>query len=59
MPNEKIQDAGKIGINLRTVEGVDVDKLNVKFADGRGRDPNDEMREWEEKKAGKVSREDK
>jgi hypothetical protein len=49
-PNDKIQDAGKIGINLRTVEGVDLEKLKLKPADGRSRDPNDEMKQWENKR---------
>lgn len=55
LPNDKIQDAGKIGINLRTVEGVDVGKLKLKAADGRARDPSDEMREWQSAKTMMAS----
>jgi hypothetical protein len=55
VPNDRIQDAGKIGINLRTVEGVDVGKLKLRSVDGRARDPDDEMREWQVAKEMVVS----
>lgn len=51
MPNDKIQDAGKIGIDLGTVEGTEMEKLKLVPADGRARDPDDEMREWDGRKA--------
>jgi hypothetical protein len=39
-----------VGVNVRTVEGLDVGGLKVRHVDGRGRDPEEEMRDWEEKK---------
>ena len=44
--NEKIPDNGKVGVNLRSVVGLDVQKLKVRWVDGKGRDPSDEMRQW-------------
>ena len=50
--NEKIPDNGKIGINLRTVENLDILKLKpYALIDGRGRDPEDEMKAWRDEKA--------
>jgi hypothetical protein len=51
VPNDRIQDAGKVGINMRTVEEVELGKLRFRYVDGRARDPGDEMREWEKVKA--------
>jgi hypothetical protein len=48
--NEKIPDNGKVGVNLRSVEGLDVTKLKVRYVDGRSRDPSDEMKQWEDEK---------
>lgn len=48
--NEKIPDNGKIGVNMRSVEGLDVQKLKVRAVDGKARRPEDEMRAWEEAK---------
>lgn len=51
--NERIPDNGRIGINLRSVEVLDVMSLKVKVVDGRSRDPKDEMSAWEvEKRKG-------
>jgi hypothetical protein len=49
--NEKIPDNGRIGINVRSIEGLDVGKLKVRVVDGRSRVPAEEMRTWEEEKA--------
>jgi hypothetical protein len=48
--NAKIPDNGKIGINVRTIEGLDAEKLKAKVVDGRSRRPEDEMKAWEEEK---------
>jgi hypothetical protein len=39
-----------VGVNVRTVEGLDVGGLKVRHVDGRGRDPEEEMKNWEEEK---------
>jgi len=48
--NEKIPDNGKIGINMRTVEGLDVVQLKTRFVNGRERRPEDEMEAWKAEK---------
>jgi hypothetical protein len=48
--NEKIPDNGKIGVNMRSVEGLDVQKLKTQAVDGRARRPEDEMKAWEDAK---------
>lgn len=52
VPNDRIQDAGKVGINLRAVEEVELRKLRFGYVDGLARDPGDEMRAWEKVKVG-------
>lgn len=49
-PNDKIEDAGDTGINLRTVEGINLSKLKIIPYDGRSRDSDDEMKAWAERK---------
>jgi hypothetical protein len=45
-----------VGVNVRTVEGLDVGSLKVRHVDGRGRDPGEEMRDWEEGKKKKKKK---
>ena len=57
MSNLKIRDMGKIGVNLRSVDGLAVEKLKVVVdQDGRGRTAEDELRMWEEEKKGLEER---
>jgi hypothetical protein len=50
IPNDKIPDAGKIGINIRTVVGIELEMLKFVKADGRARVPEIEMKDWESTK---------
>ncbi|KAF2402821.1 hypothetical protein EJ06DRAFT_527800 [Trichodelitschia bisporula] len=43
VPNDLLPDIGCLGINIRTVEGIDLDKLHYVKVDGRSRKPEDEM----------------
>lgn len=48
--NDKIEDNGKVGINVRSVDGLEVVKLKIEVFDGMSRIPEEEMKAWVELK---------